>query len=139
MSTSLSGHTPSPGVRPVVAPVVSGQPGQPALSPAGGTPAAPAAAAPADDVLQRLTATGEEQGSPVPRPVVRRTTDLLNAILAESRRQLKFHVHEATGRIWVQVIDSRTQEVIKEIPPERYLDLVARIWELVGILVDERA
>lgn len=69
----------------------------------------------------------------------RRTMDLLGRLLEESRRRLKFRVHEETGRFWVQVIDMETQEVLKEIPPERYLDLVARIWRLVGLLVDELA
>lgn len=84
-------------------------------------------------------AVGTEELPAISRSILAKTTELLNEMLEESRRRLKFNVHEATGRIWVQVIDTRTQEVIKEIPPERYLDLVARIWELVGILVDETA
>ncbi|NLG69166.1 MAG: flagellar protein FlaG, partial [Firmicutes bacterium] len=92
-----------------------------------------------EEGAQLLSAMSEVEAAAPPRSVVVRTTELLNAILADARRQLKFRVHEGTGRIWVQVIDTRTQEVVKEIPPERYLDLVARIWELVGILVDERA
>ena len=38
----------------------------------------------------------------------------------------------------VKVINSETNEVIREIPPEKILDLVAKMWELAGILVDER-
>lgn len=49
-----------------------------------------------------------------------------------------FKIHEATQRIMVQIIDRETGEVINEIPPEKILDLVARIQELVGILVDEK-
>lgn len=72
-------------------------------------------------------------------PVARIARRVIERVLEESRRRLRFRVHEETGRIWVQVIDQQTNEVVKEIPPERYLDLVARIWELVGLLVDERA
>lgn len=52
----------------------------------------------------------------------------------------RFHflVHEETKRIMVQIIDQETGEVLNEIPPEKVLDLVARIQELVGLLVDER-
>ena len=81
-------------------------------------------------------------GPPVERrsdPVAQIARRVIDRLLEESRRRLRFQVHEATGRIWVQVIDAETNEVVKEIPPERYLDLVARIWELVGLLVDERA
>ncbi|WP_259501172.1 flagellar protein FlaG [Desulfofundulus thermocisternus] len=49
-----------------------------------------------------------------------------------------FKIHEATGRIMVQVIDQETGEVLNEIPPEKILDLVAHIQELMGLLVDER-
>lgn len=38
----------------------------------------------------------------------------------------------------VKVIDVNTDEVIREIPPEKILDLVAAIWEITGIMVDER-
>ncbi len=38
----------------------------------------------------------------------------------------------------VKVIDVTTDEIIREIPPEKILDLVAAIWEVSGIIVDER-
>jgi flagellar protein FlaG len=52
----------------------------------------------------------------------------------------RFHfiVHEETKRIIVQIIDQETGEVLNEIPPKKVLDLVARIRELVGLLVDEK-
>ncbi|MCL6558519.1 MAG: flagellar protein FlaG [Firmicutes bacterium] len=49
-----------------------------------------------------------------------------------------FMIHEGTKRIMVQIIDQETGEVLNEIPPEKILDLVARIQELVGLLVDEK-
>ena len=63
------------------------------------------------------------------------TNQLLND---EHKTQYKFEVHEGTGRVMVNLIDTKTKEVIKEIPPEKILDLVANIWERIGILVDER-
>lgn len=50
----------------------------------------------------------------------------------------KYSVHDVTKQIMVKVIDNKTQEVIKEIPPEKILDMVAKIWEVAGIMVDER-
>ena len=35
-------------------------------------------------------------------------------------------------------MDKNTKEVIKELPPEKTLDMIARIWEMAGILVDEK-
>jgi len=52
--------------------------------------------------------------------------------------RFEYSIHEGTKEIMVKVINKETQEVIREIPPEKILDMVAKMWELVGILVDER-
>ena len=53
-------------------------------------------------------------------------------------RRFEFSIHEKTKEIMVKVIDANTDEVIREIPPEKILDMVAAIWEAVGIFVDEK-
>lgn len=53
-------------------------------------------------------------------------------------RRFEFSIHEATKQIMVKVIDVNTEEVIREIPPEKILDIVAAIWEVAGIFVDKR-
>ena len=52
--------------------------------------------------------------------------------------QLSFKYHEDTNRISITVTDSGTDEVIREIPPEKTLDMLAKAWEMAGLLVDER-
>jgi flagellar protein FlaG len=51
---------------------------------------------------------------------------------------LDFSVHKQTKQIMVKVLDKETGEVIREVPPEKNLDLLAKLWEMAGILVDER-
>nr|WP_241675104.1 flagellar protein FlaG [Paenibacillus luteus] len=51
---------------------------------------------------------------------------------------LEFSVHEKTKMIAVKVLDSESGEVIREIPPEKTLDFVAKLWEMAGILIDEK-
>jgi len=51
---------------------------------------------------------------------------------------LQFSVHEKTKLIAVKVLDKTSGEVIREIPPEKSLDFVAKLWEMAGIIVDER-
>lgn len=55
-----------------------------------------------------------------------------------SRTRCEFSYHEATKRVSIKVLDEETNEVIKEIPPEKSLEMVEKMWELAGILVDER-
>lgn len=61
-----------------------------------------------------------------------------NKHLVLHNTQLEFSIHEKTKQIMVKVLDSETKEVIREIPPEKILDMVAKLWEMAGIFVDER-
>lgn len=47
-------------------------------------------------------------------------------------------VHEATKVITIKVLNKQTGELIREIPPEKTLDLVAKFMEINGILIDKR-
>ena len=49
-----------------------------------------------------------------------------------------FGIHEGTNRVTIKIVDKDTKEVIKELPPEKTLDMIAKMWEMAGILVDER-
>lgn len=57
-------------------------------------------------------------------------------VLQRVNGQLSFKVHEGTGRTLVQIVDKGTDEVIREIPPEKMLDVIAGIWQWAGIAVD---
>ena len=49
-----------------------------------------------------------------------------------------FGIHEGTNRITIKIVDKETKKVIKELPPEKTLDMIAKVWEMAGILVDEK-
>ncbi len=73
------------------------------------------------------------------------TPDQLKKMIAEMNKKINntneeavFGVHEETNRIMIKILDKDTKEVIKEFPPEKTLDMIARIWEMAGILVDEK-
>ncbi len=53
-------------------------------------------------------------------------------------RYLSYSVHQGTKDIMIKIIDANTKEIIKEIPPEKNLDAIAKMWELVGIIVDKK-
>lgn len=53
-------------------------------------------------------------------------------------RRLEFSIHDATKQILVKVINTEDDTVIREIPSEKVLDMVAHMWEVAGILVDEK-
>lgn len=69
---------------------------------------------------------------------VEKAIDKANYTFEIQNRSLRFKIHERTNEVIVKVIDSETQEVIREIPPEKLLDMFANMLEMAGLLVDER-
>ena len=68
---------------------------------------------------------------------IKRSLEILRQTFHIFNRKLKFSVNREINRIVVKVIDGTTDKVIKEIPPEDIQRLVARIKEIMGLLVDE--
>ena len=57
-------------------------------------------------------------------------------MLDKVNKRLSFRVHDGSERMMVYVIDNKTNEVVREVPPEKFLDVIARIREFVGLLID---
>ena len=57
---------------------------------------------------------------------------------AKSSAEAVFGIHEKTNRVTIKMVDKDTKKVIKEFPPEETLDMIAKVWEMAGILVDEK-
>lgn len=70
--------------------------------------------------------------------VVREAIERANRVLSGSDRKFEISVHEKTKDIMVKVVDTVTNETIREIPPKKIVDLVVRLCEIAGILFDEK-
>ncbi|CDN43218.1 flagellar protein FlaG [Paenibacillus sp. P22] len=51
---------------------------------------------------------------------------------------VEFSVHKETNAIMIKVINKETNEIIREVPPEKTLDVAAKLMEVAGLLVDHR-
>ena len=78
-----------------------------------------------------------EQQQPVTNEQIKKAVEKLNKSMM-SHSEAVFGIHEATNRVTIKIIDKDTKKVIKELPPEKTLDMIAKVWELAGILVDEK-
>jgi flagellar protein FlaG len=67
-----------------------------------------------------------------------RMIEKANKALQLRSTAFEFAVHKQTKQIMVKVFDKDSGEVIREIPPQKVLDMVAKMWELAGLLIDER-
>ena len=81
-------------------------------------------------------AVHNEQNSQQQNEQIRKAVEQINRKMENSAAV--FGYHEATNRITIKIVDKETKEVIKEFPPEKTLDMIAKAWELAGILVDEK-
>jgi flagellar protein FlaG len=62
----------------------------------------------------------------------------VNKRLAFMLKEMEYSYHKPTRSIVVKVFNSETKEVVREIPPQKALDALVKMWELAGILVDEQ-
>lgn len=84
------------------------------------------------------TAGSQQDGYRMSGNMISESVKKANKELAYFNRRLEYSIHEGTNEIMVKVINSETNEVIREIPPEKILNMIAKLWELVGLMVDER-
>ena len=50
----------------------------------------------------------------------------------------RYGYHEETNRVTIKIVDKDSDKVIKEFPAEETLDMIAKVWELAGVFLDER-
>ena len=63
--------------------------------------------------------------------------EVLRSLFEVFNLELRFKIHEPTREIVARIVNRETGEVVREIPPEKFLDMVAKLQELVGVFVDE--
>ena len=69
---------------------------------------------------------------------VQEVVDKMNKMLEVNQSAAKFKYHEGLERYYVTVVDSATDEVLKEIPPKKLLDAFYEMQKLFGMIVDEK-
>lgn len=74
----------------------------------------------------------------LPADKAKQMTDSMNTFLESANTQLRFKFHEKLNEYYVTIVDSKTDEVIREIPSKKLLDIHAAMREFVGLLVDRK-
>ena len=74
---------------------------------------------------------------PLNQDDINQALEKLNSTVKHYNQDLRFEYHEEAERMMVKVVDMKTQEVIKEAPPEEIIEMVAKIKEMVGMIIDE--
>ena len=85
-----------------------------------------------------LTKTALEENPALAEIEIESTLQQLNQEVEAFNIGFRFKLHEESNRYMFLVVDLITNEVIKEIPPQKMLDLAAQIDRLVGLLLDDK-
>ncbi|NOY77252.1 MAG: flagellar protein FlaG [Calditrichaeota bacterium] len=70
---------------------------------------------------------------------LQKQTDKLNRIMDIFSRKIRFFVDSKENKVVIKIIDSRSGEVIRQIPPEKMINFVNRINTMIGFVLDEKA
>ncbi len=69
---------------------------------------------------------------------IHKKVDQINKEMLENESELVYGIHDSTNRVMIKVVDRNTKKVLKEYPPEKTLDMLAKVWEMAGLMVDEK-
>lgn len=64
--------------------------------------------------------------------------DQLNSAVSVFHRSVRFNLHHDSGQVQVNVVNTDSGKVIREIPPSEVLDMAERIRDFIGVLLDEK-
>lgn len=87
-------------------------------------------------------ASGEGSGNAQPGSAEAQAAQIKRAVEEINKRannsEAVWGVHDDTNRVTIKIVDKQTKEIIKEFPPDKTLDMIARVWEMAGLMIDER-
>ena len=88
-----------------------------------------------DPAIQEIN-NSEEKVEQDNEKIKKAISDLNKKISSDS--EAVFGIHDKTNRITIKIVEKDTKKVIKEFPPDKTLDMIAKVWEIAGIMVDEK-
>lgn len=69
----------------------------------------------------------------------KKAADKLNKLFKDKSTYVEYEVYGKSKSITIKILDNKTKEIVKEIPPRKLIDMVDKLCELAGIFVDKRA
>ena len=96
----------------------------------------------ADQADRNAAGDNNRQSDKITMPEQASDSSLKNAVEQINRRsagmEAIFGYHEGTHRVTIKIMDKDTKEIKKEYPAEQTLDMIQKVWEMAGLMVDEK-
>ena len=69
---------------------------------------------------------------------VKKMTKSLNDFLETTSTKLRYEFHEKLEKYYVTLVNSETDEVVREVPDKKLMDMYASMLEFIGVLIDKK-
>lgn len=70
---------------------------------------------------------------------IKKSVDKLNKLFEDKSTYVEYEVYGKSKSVTIKILDHKTKEVIKEIPPKKLIDMVDKLCELAGVFIDQKA
>ena len=87
-------------------------------------------------VDNQFTTNANQKNSPSENTVKQAISDINKKI--NSNTVAEYGYHEDTNRVTIKIVDKQSDKTIREYPAEETLDMIAKVWELAGMFLDEK-
>ncbi|WP_025688190.1 flagellar protein FlaG [Paenibacillus zanthoxyli] len=93
-----------------------------------------------DSTPEILPAAAQMNGSGEPSSSQKAIMELQKTIdaIQGPQRLMEISIHKETHAVMIKVKNKETGELIREVPPEKILDAVAKMMEVTGLIVDKK-
>jgi len=91
-----------------------------------------AAVAVSDEGLKTQAAASKTDAQETSLELVKTAATKGNSILQEINRNLEFQVDDSTQKVVVKIVDSKSGDVVRQIPTEEMLAFIKRMQEMEG-------
>lgn len=88
------------------------------------------------DKLGTVSEMTDENGQPT-KQAYQTAVNKLNEFMEYSQKNSKFVFHDGLQKYYVEIVDAKTDKIIKEIPPKELLDAYYEMQKLIGKVVDK--
>lgn len=86
--------------------------------------------------IKKVESVGEKK---ISEGEVKKAVEKLNVLFQDNATHVEYEVYGKQHTITTRIIDDKTSQVVKELPPKKIIDMVDKLCEMAGILVDEKA
>ncbi|WPC41079.1 flagellar protein FlaG [Clostridium sp. JS66] len=87
------------------------------------------------NVVEKVSETKETR---INEEKVKKSVERLNKLLEDRETHVEYELIGKTKQIGIKIVNNETKEVIKEVPPKKFVEMMDKLCELAGVMIDER-